>query len=644
MKDKLRFCTSIAVAILFIFNGNLFAQSSWEEMLKNENGLVLTQSQNVEISIRDDGSLEIVANIYEETQHFTDNASLFREQSVGYSSTFSELGDIHAYSLIPTGKNKYKKIEVKDFVTSDARSSGVFYDDQKKVSYVFPALKAGSKTVISYTKKYNEPRLWGYFMFSSFFPVEKSEYSVKVPHEVKLNFHQFGIEDDQLTYSVEKKGKYSIYKWAAEQVEKIRLSKGANGVLHTAPHLIIHVDSYEHNGVTHNVLGNVNDLHGWYQNFLTSIEDKESEDMNNMVENIIDGKLTELEKVEAIYSWVQQNIKYIAIEDGLGGFRPRASNVVFSRRYGDCKDMSNLIHNMLNIANIPSNLTWIGTTSIPYTHSEVPTPMADNHMICTYKAGDQYYFLDATDQYNKMGIPTSHIQGREALINKGAHDFELVNVPVVPSNQNFTMDSIYFEIQNDLIVGSGQAIYSGYKKIPIANNLENLDADDKKAFLNLILKKGSNKFALSSVTTRNVSEIDKDLFIDYTFAIEDYVISSSDEIFINPHFSNELEDDFIDLSTTKQPIHYPYKSVTQNLFCIEVPKGFEVSFLPENQRYEKDDYGYAIDYQVTEDIIYIRQKININTLQLKTDQFDSWNNMIKGMFSAQKESIVLSKI
>lgn len=635
---------SLLFFILFFIQGFVIAQSSWHVNLKSENGLVVEQTQQVEISVTEEGKLEIVAHVYEETQHFGKNANMYSEQSIGYSNTFTEITDIEAYSLIPTEKGKFKKIKVKDFVTSDSRSAGVFYDDQKKISYLFPALTTNSKTVISYSKKYKEPRLWGYYMFSSFFPVEKSNYTVKVQEDIKLNFYKYGIEDDQVQFTEEKKGKYTIYHWSAKQLDKIKMSKGANGVLHTAPHLIIHVDSYEHNGVKHHILGDVKDLHAWYQNFLSEIDDEDSEDMKLMVENIIEGKSTEIEKVEAIYDWVQQNVKYIAIEDGLGGFRPRGSNTVFTRRYGDCKDMSNLLHNMLNIADIPSNLAWIGTTAIPYSHNEVPTPMADNHMICTYTNNNRYYFLDATDQYNILGIPTSHIQGREALINKGSNDYELVNVPVVMSGKNMVTDSVSITIEKDNIVGSGQAVFSGYNKIPVANNLENLNEDDNKLFLNRLLKKGSNKFKLNAVETKNVSAKNSDLIINYDFSVDDYIIRSDDDIFINPHLSKELENGLIDTTIPQKHIHYPYKRVTSNIFCIRIPENFKISFLPEDTQYTGEDFGFSINYKISDDRIVVHQKVEINTLQLQTEQFDSWNKMIKGLFSAYKESIVLGVI
>ncbi len=636
--------SSFLVVILIFLNGFVSAQSDWDQLIKSENGVVIEQKQNVEISVNENGLLDIVAHVYEETQHLSENANMYSKQSIGYSNTFTEIFDIEAYSLIPTDRNKFKKIKVKDFVTSDSRSAGIFYDDQKKISYLFPALKEGSKSVISYSKKYKEPRLWGYFMFSSYFPVEKSIYTVKAHESIKLNYHKYGIDDDKVNFTIEKKGKYNIYKWSVSNINKIKLSRGADGVLHTAPHLIIYVDSYIFNGEVHSVLGNVKDLHAWYQNFLEGIDDEDNEEIKLTVDNLIEDKLTELEKVESIYDWVQQNIKYIAIEDGLGGFRPRTSNTVFTRRYGDCKDMSNLIHKMLNLADIPSNLAWIGTTAIPYSHKEVPTPMADNHMICTYVNNDKYYFLDATDQYNTLGIPTTHIQGREALINKGSNDFELVNVPIVSSERNMIMDSVFLKIEENIIVGSGQAEYSGYSKIPIANNLENLNEEDKKSFLNLLLKKGNNKFSLNSVTTNQVAEKNNALLIDYNFSIEDYIVTYSDEIFVNPHLNKELENGMIDISTTQKDIHYSYKKLTTNVFCFDIPETYKVSYLPKNSQYDGGDFGYSIKYRIDDNVIYVHQSVEINTLLLKTEQFESWNKMIKGLFSTYKESVVLEKI
>ena len=160
----------------------------------------------------------------------------------------------------------------------------------------------------------------------------------------------------------------------------------------------------------------------------------------------------------------------------------------------------------------------------------------------------------------------------------------------------------------------------------------------------MLLKKGNNKFKLNSVETKNISEKDTDLTMDYNFSIDDYVIKSEDEIFINPHLSKELEDGLIDITITQKDIHHSYKRLVSNIFCISIPENFEVSFLPENAEYDGGDFSFNISYKVEHNKIIVHQKVEINTLQLKTEQFASWNRMIKGLFSAYKESIVLDRI
>lgn len=73
-----------------------------------------------------------------------------------------------------------------------------------------------------------------------------------------------------------------------------------------------------------------------------------------------------MEKIEAVFYWVQDNIRYIAFENGIMGFKPEAASKVYQNRYGDCKGMANLLKEMLKICGYDARLTWIGTNDIPY--------------------------------------------------------------------------------------------------------------------------------------------------------------------------------------------------------------------------------------------------------------------------------------
>lgn len=50
--------------------------------------------------------------------------------------------------------------------------------------------------------------------------------------------------------------------------------------------------------------------------------------LKKLVSELTANAQTDEQKTQLIYAWVQNNIKYIAFEDGLGGFVPRSSRRV----------------------------------------------------------------------------------------------------------------------------------------------------------------------------------------------------------------------------------------------------------------------------------------------------------------------------
>jgi hypothetical protein len=43
------------------------------------------------------------------------------------------------------------------------------------------------------------------------------------------------------------------------------------------------------------------------------------------------------------------------------------------------------------------------------------------------------------------------------------------------------------------------------------------------------------------------------------------------------------------------------------------------------------------------DKLIVEQKIIINTLKITPENFDAWNTLVKGLFSAYRESVVMQK-
>ncbi len=365
------------------------------------------------------------------------------------------------------------------------------------------------------------------------------------------------------------------------------------------------------------------------------------EELKKIVSILTQNKETDLEKVKAIYYWVQENIKYIAFEYALGGFIPREANEVFNKKYGDCKDNSSILYKMLEIAGLKGNLTWIGTRKIPYKYNEVPTPAVDNHMILTYVDGDDTYFLDATGRYIPINMPSSFIQGKEALISKGEKDFVIKEVPVMDSKRNTYTDSTFIKIDNNTILGTGKLKLSGYTKIDFYNTFENKKKENNlKEGYTGILRKGNNKFLVDNFNEVNKYNYDKDFEVTYTFNIKDYINHLDGETYINLNLNKELSN-FKTKEDRKTAKEYRYKSRTIYTNVLEIPEDTVVEYVPENFKISNDFFACTITYTQTEKAITYELYVDQDFILLTLEQQNELNTLIKKIEKNFKEVIIL---
>ena len=170
-----------------------------------------------------------------------------------------------------------------------------------------------------------------------------------------------------------------------------------------------------------------------------------------------------MEKIESIFYWVQDNIRYIAFENGIMGFKPDAAQNVLNKKYGDCKGKANLLKEMLKLAGYDARLTWIGTSDLPYDYS-LPSLAVDNHMICTVILNGKRYFLDGTEDYIAFNDYAQRIQGKQVLIEDG-DNYIIDKIPDFPADRNRVKTITKMNIEEGTIKGNTAVEYNGESKI-----------------------------------------------------------------------------------------------------------------------------------------------------------------------------------
>ena len=631
--------------IVFLFAvSTIFAQYSEEfntySKLYPENSRVRLLNETLITITLEDDEIVILEKNKEEDLYLNESATYNSKNSVS-SSFFFELKEINASSYV-FENGKYVESKVEKFTEKDELNTS-FYDDSKTLSFIYPNLKKGSKSVLEYAQNIKNPRFLSPFFFGDYFPIIKNKVTIIADKGIELSFKEFNTTGVDIKFSKEEKRKKTIYTWELENQDEFEYESGTPSYTTILPHIVPIINSYKVKKETKKVLGQVSDLYNWYYSLVENVN-KEAPDpeLVNIVNAITKDKKTNLEKVKAIYYWAQQNIKYIAFEYALGGFIPRESNEVFRKKYGDCKDNSSILFKMLEIAGVKGNLTWIGTRSIPYTYQEVPTPVVDNHMILSYEENGKTYYLDATGRYIKFGLPTSFIQGKEALVSYGK-EFKVKKVPVVAAKENAIIDSTTITLKDDVLIGNSITNITGYPKINYFNSLENINSESKlKTFYNARFIKGNNKFLIKKIEEINKYDYDKDFIINYDFEIKNYFKKLGDEIYINLNLNKDISD----LKADKKrefAIEYDFKRYQSYVTKFKIPEGYLVDYIPENVSFSNDLITCNISYELKENVVYYHQNIELNFLILTKEQQLELNKLIKKVEKQYKEIIVLKK-
>ncbi len=300
----------------------------------------------------------------------------------------------------------------------------------------FPRLEPGDVVELRYRVDDVTPRneFADYFGEVTYFggdePTQNAQYVLITPKSRKLyvDEHVPGLKS-----TVKEVGDSRIYDFTAENVAPITPEPAMPPWPEVLP--FVHVSTY----------ATWKDLGQWYWGLVRDQFDLD-EETRKLARDITKDAKTDEEKVKAVYGWVVKNTRYVALEFGIYGFKPRRCVQTVSRGWGDCKDKATVIVTLLKELGIDATIVVVRTQMRGDFKSKIPSFAPFDHAIAYVPSMN--LFLDGTAEYaGATELPTMNMGALALLVNKG--DSKLVHLPSPDPTKNVIMRNVVAQLGKD---------------------------------------------------------------------------------------------------------------------------------------------------------------------------------------------------
>src|SRR5215469_11375687 len=354
---------------------------------------------------------------------------------------------------------------------------------------------------------------------------------------------------------------------------------------------------------------------GRWQSGLIQGRRSASPEIKQRVADLTKGDGTPLAKMRSLARSVQRDVRYVAIQLGIGGWQPHPAADVFTHKYGDCKDKATLLSAMLQEIGVESFYVSINTTRNAVT-PETPAVRWFNHVILAVRLPEsvkdpslravldhpklgRLLFFDPTDEWTPFGSLRGELQANYGLLvtEDGG---ELVKLPQLPAELNGVVRTAKLTLTaSGTLSGDFVEQRNGDYGTEQRASLKSVSKDaDRIKFLESLISHSLPTFQITKASLVNLNQTDQPFSYQYSLVAENYAKTAGNLLLIRPRVVGVNSSDLLE---TKEPRKYPveFDGPWKNSDTIEIalPAGYEVDDLPPPVN---ADYSFASYHSKTE--------------------------------------------
>jgi len=353
------------------------------------------------------------------------------------TSKFISLDDaeLKVYDAMGHQVSKHKKKEMMTHAIGEG-----LVDDGYVTYYTVNATNFPITVEVDYTVKFKGTLMYpNYQILEPHTGVMQSSFTAKVSPDLDLRYKPKNIK---LTPTIKDEDKLRSYVWEVKNLSPIEYEESTVSYENRYPSILLapnkfKMDDYNGDMTSWKSFGL------WYGSLKRGI-DVLPEDKKIFFRDMVSNAKTDKDKIRIIYEYLQKNFRYVSIQLGIGGFKPFPAAFTESKKYGDCKGLSNFMQAALDGVGIKSYQALINRqpNGLPV-DTDFPHN-AFNHVILFVPLTKDTVWLECTSNTLDFGALDISTENKNALViteNGG------VLIPTPASNAHSNIFSAYSKIK-----------------------------------------------------------------------------------------------------------------------------------------------------------------------------------------------------
>jgi hypothetical protein len=447
------------------------------------------------------------------------------------------------------------------------------------------------------------------------------------------------------------------WEWVVNDVKAIRKEVEMPPIEGVAGEMIL--SFFPPGGASANGFSSWLEMGNWYRNLTNGRRDA-SPEITQQVATLTASAHTPLEKMKALAQFVQHDVRYVAIELGIGGWQPHAASDVFAHRYGDCKDKATLLSTMLSQVGIESFYVVINSERGSVTPHAPASPFGFNHVVLAIRLPDnltesslvatiqhphlgRLLYFDPTNELVPFGEIGGYLQANYGLLVT-TDGGELVELPQQPPAMNsiqrtakLTLDpagTLAGEVSETRL---GDRASSERWRLRTATK----SADRIKPIEDLLA--GSlSLFSITKASVDNLNQTDQPFGFHYTFEARSYAKNADGLLFVRPRVLGVKSRGILETKEARQfPIEFEGPSRDTDTFEIAIPTGYVVDDLPPAVDADYSFASYHSKTVVNENVIHYSRTLEYKELSVPVGRADELKKFYRIIAGDERNTVVL---